>query len=745
MYRVKLIPVIIFFLAAFAARAQQAINYKALVKDNSGNAIVNQSITVQFSILKGVGMTNVYQETHSALTDSNGNIILNIGNGIPDSGVFSDIDWGGDSYHLNVQMDTGSGLSDMGTTQFRVVPYALHAEVATNANGLTKLDEGFGDGWRLLGKNSDNYGAIGYLAVDLTESSSASATKGATGTGSFASGYNTTASGSYSTSMGQNSVASGGTSSAIGSNVVSSGNRSVAIGVNSEASGNDAIAIGNSVRAEAKGGVALGEWNAGGGDPSNTPLTNPILEVGIGTDIQPKNALTILRNGNIGIDTNTPDVKFQVTGGSDVSLTGTDGYIMMGEINGFNLSMDNNEIMARNNGSSTPLYLQGEGGEVVTGGSLNLNDIFPTGVALKVNGDEALWYNGTYFSWGFGGTANYFADKVGIGTASPIGLLDVVGSSELGIRVASNSAFGAAIYAINTASVDGNYAIIAENQSTDGTGIWSVGLDEGVFAQAVNIGVRGDANIGVKGEGSLSNGIGVSGEGATGVYGISQLINNGIGVRGEAWGESGKAIYGEATGIYGKGIHVKVTSTHSSANGILSEWGGGSSYAGYFVGRVHVAGTLSKSSGSFKIDHPLDPENKYLSHSYVESPDMMNVYNGNVTTDEEGKAEVELPDYFEVLNTDFRYQLTVMGQFAQAIISKKISGNTFEIMTDHPNVEVSWQVTGIRNDAYARKNRIPVEEQKEPENMGKYLNPEAFDVDASKAIGRSDRTAENNR
>jgi hypothetical protein len=86
-----------------------------------------------------------------------------------------------------------------------------------------------------------------------------------------------------------------------------------------------------------------------------------------------------------------------------------------------------------------------------------------------------------------------------------------------------------------------------------------------------------------------------------------------------------------------------------------------------FNENVSIGGSLSKGSGSFRIDHPLDPANKYLYHSFVESPDMMNVYNGNVVTDKNGRATVALPDYFEALNRDFRYQLTVVGQFAQAI------------------------------------------------------------------------------
>jgi hypothetical protein len=153
------------------------------------------------------------------------------------------------------------------------------------------------------------------------------------------------------------------------------------------------------------------------------------------------------------------------------------------------------------------------------------------------------------------------------------------------------------------------------------------------------------------------------------------------------------------------------------------------------TGNVAVVGTLSKGAGSFKIDHPLDPENKYLYHSFVESPDMMNIYNGNIVTDGSGKAVVALPDYFEALNMDFRYQLTVIGAFAQAIISKKVANNQFEIATSQPGIEVSWMVTGVRHDAFANKNRIPRETDKEAVNRGKYLHPAAFNLPAARGIG----------
>jgi hypothetical protein len=88
-------------------------------------------------------------------------------------------------------------------------------------------------------------------------------------------------------------------------------------------------------------------------------------------------------------------------------------------------------------------------------------------------------------------------------------------------------------------------------------------------------------------------------------------------------------------------------------------------------------GELFKGGGGFRIDHPGDPENKYLTHSYVESDDRLNVYSGNVTTDANGDTTVGLPDYFEALNQDFRYQLTVIGQFAQSMVAEEIRNNRF--------------------------------------------------------------------
>ncbi|MFZ4576607.1 MAG: hypothetical protein ACOYN0_19675, partial [Phycisphaerales bacterium] len=169
---------------------------------------------------------------------------------------------------------------------------------------------------------------------------------------------------------------------------------------------------------------------------------------------------------------------------------------------------------------------------------------------------------------------------------------------------------------------------------------------------------------------------------------------------------------------------------------IYGSGGGTTGHAGYFDGRVHVTGTLSKAAGSFKIDHPLDPENRYLSHSFVESPEMKNIYDGVVTLDSLGHAKVTMPEWFDALNSTFRYQLTAIGAPGPNLyIARKIEGNTFEIAGGAAGMEVSWQVTGVREDAYAKKNRIVVEEEKSETEKGKYLNPEAFGYGPEKSIG----------
>jgi hypothetical protein len=268
--------------------------------------------------------------------------------------------------------------------------------------------------------------------------------------------------------------------------------------------------------------------------------------------------------------------------------------------------------------------------------------------------------------------------------------------------------------------------------STNGTGVVATGITGllGTGAGEDGVGVSASGNLGV-----YANGI------AAGVYGVSTTSTGVIGTSTNYIGVYGSGGATGVTGVSSSGPGVIAQSATawaldaygtSTATGVLA--GSASGWAAWFNGNVDVDGNLSKAGGSFKIDHPLDPANKYLYHSFVESPDMMNIYNGNVTTDAQGDAVVPLPDWFETLNRDFRYQLTVIGQFAQAIVAGEIADGRFSIKTDKPNVKVSWQVTGIRQDAWANAHRIPVEQQKPQLERGFYLHPELYGAAEEKGV-----------
>jgi hypothetical protein len=187
--------------------------------------------------------------------------------------------------------------------------------------------------------------------------------------------------------------------------------------------------------------------------------------------------------------------------------------------------------------------------------------------------------------------------------------------------------------------------------------------------------------------------------------------------------------------------------------GVSGNWAGlycnsSYEYAAVLNGKVKITGNLEKAGGSFKIDHPLDPANKYLCHSFVESPDMKNVYDGVVVLDRKGKAEIELPDWFAALNKDFRYQLTAIGApgpnlYIAEEISDKTTNSTsnnnnknsrFKIAGGTSGMKVSWQVTGIRKDPWANDHRIEVEEDKPDKERGYYLHSDLYGQPEEKGI-----------
>jgi len=559
------IALIISALIALSSIAQNGVNYKAIIKDGNGDLFVDQPVTVQFEILQGAAMTTVYSESHAINTDTNGLVMVNIGEGATGDD-FTTVNWSSDQHYLNVQVNTGSGLVDMGTTEFKTVPYALNAltssdnkwtentngintsnnavginsaapehtldirstsqteaaelnlsnsdktrnlrfftgnetftdpaiswvpgnsllfatfddntlafnefmrmsslgdvgigmtdpearldilggdwdldsgnpgdlrignathnfrigvatggggagitRLYTNSNalilgtndtprliiepdgsikapsldngliesagnkalvtkeyvdasaasGLETLDEGNGIGYRLIGKDPDNYGEIGLDAVDLSSSTSYSIARGATGDFSFAAGHGVIASGDY--------------SSAIGTSTVALEPYSIAMGTSSRANGKYSISIGYASAAYSFQEIAIGTFNTYYESNSTTSYdpSDRLFGIGNGTSITNRsNAFTVLKNGNIGVQTSTPVNKFQITGGADASLSNSSGYLTLGAIENVNIVLDNNEILARNNGNNSTLYVQAEGGATSFGGSMYLN------------------------------------------------------------------------------------------------------------------------------------------------------------------------------------------------------------------------------------------------------------------------------------------------------------------------------------------------------------------------------------
>ncbi|GEM_PF-6120519 len=154
--------------------------------------------------------------------------------------------------------------------------------------------------------------------------------------------------------------------------------------------------------------------------------------------------------------------------------------------------------------------------------------------------------------------------------------------------------------------------------------------------------------------------------------------------------------------------------------------------ASLFNGAVSVLNNLAVhgniyASGvkAFRIRHPLDPERSTLSHAAVESPEAKTIYDGEVMLDSEGKAIIQLPDYFEALNQDFRYQIKpIDGRPAPNLyIAAEVKNNQFAIAGGQPFQKIDWQVTGIRHDPVVQAYALPVESEKA---VPGYLNPELF-------------------
>jgi hypothetical protein len=499
-------------------------------------------------------------------------------------------------------------------------------------------------------------------------------------------------------------------------------------------------------------GVAPAATNPVTGSGSPGQLTKWTGVEGTGTFTIGDSNITEDKFGKVGIGTRTPTSLLSVQGMIETTLGGykfPDGTIQTTAALG-GLQSVFRDLTLQGNGTAASLLGIAAGGVNtlhLANNAVTATKIANGTVVRSVNGllDNVNLAAGTNITiTPSGNTLTIAAVSAPASvTTNPTLQGNGTAGSPLGVAVPVNLT-GASASAIlrSRNTVEGGIGVMAEG----GNGNFFGGGD-GLFARGGN-GSTGIGGNGAVVDGGTSNSsLGGNGIIARGGTSNQDVGGNGVFARGGdsstgggkgVFAQGGNSINSGGVGVYAVGGSGS-GSGNLAGNGIFAFRGMGfdgatDGLAGSFMGDVSVTGNLSKGGGSFKIDHPLDPENKYLYHSFVESPDMMNIYNGTVTTDQNGEAVVEMPAYFEALNRDFRYQLTVIGQFAQAIVGQKIKGNHFRIMTSAPNVEVSWQVTGVRQDAFANQNRIEVEVEKAENERGFYLHPEAFHQPAEKNV-----------
>ncbi len=313
-----LITLLAIFFISITSFAQTGFNYKAVVKDDNGNVVANQDVTMRFSILDALSGGNIEsQETHdNVMTDANGIVIANIGEGSQSLsyGFFSEIDWGSHAHFLKVEIDItgGTNFVDMGTTEFKTVPYALYADKVKDQAFKSE------DGVTYAENTTDDF-VVGSTQLDHTGTSD-----GTTrmffdrGKASFRAGR------ALDEEWDDANV----------------GNRTAAFGLNTIATGTYSVATGNRTLAQARSSLAIGEYNVGGGNPTAWVGTDPLFEIGNGTATisteTRNNALTVLKNGKVGIgyDAETPTQSLDVSGKIKVAndfTTPTPGTIRFNE------------------------------------------------------------------------------------------------------------------------------------------------------------------------------------------------------------------------------------------------------------------------------------------------------------------------------------------------------------------------------------------------------------------------------
>jgi hypothetical protein len=243
-------------------------------------------------------------------------------------------------------------------------------------------------------------------------------------------------------------------------------------------------------------------------------------------------------------------------------------------------------------------------------------------------------------------------------------------------------------------------------------------------------GVWGTANKGPDASGvygSSTTGSGVYGSAPTGVLGVG--IEGVVGLSGT---EEGAGVFGIASDACLDGVAgVSETTDGAGLYGMATD-----GWAAYLDGAVFITDDVYFPAAFVQVDHPTDPENRWYRQALVGSYEQVSVLSGNVTTNANGRATVEVPRIFERTHRDFRYQLTPIGKAAGLHVARELDGGRFVIDAGAPGVRVSWQLTGERSDPSARRHRVDVEAPKVGASRGRYLEPGLYGQPRSSGLRR---------
>ncbi|MEQ1935319.1 MAG: hypothetical protein ABL962_15780, partial [Fimbriimonadaceae bacterium] len=330
------------------------------------------------------------------------------------------------------------------------------------------------------------------------------------------------------------------------------------------------------------------------------------------------------------------------------------------------------------------------------------------------------------FELGGGGSRMVIQDgtgNVGIGdTANPTYTLDVLHGGATGIRSRSSGTFSV----IDIDAANGDAALRFQKAGVNQWNTRNRPADD--YYEIFELGGGGSRMVIQDGSGNVG-----IGETTNPTYKLDVLHGGATGIRSRSSGTFSlmdiDAANGDAALRFAKaGVNQWNTRNNPATDDYqIFELGGGGERLRIEngTGNVFIGATLTAGAKFFLIDDPRDPYNATLRHACVESDEYKNVYDGVVTTDAKGYATITLPDWFDAINEKFRYQLTVLDDSDEFVLSKvtsKIADNQFTIRTSHPRVEVSWQVTGVRKDAFVKANPMKVEEAKSKAQKGMLLH-----------------------